>query len=150
MPRDYSEHAEQAAYFQWVGVAQNQHPLLRLAYAVPNGAALARVKLPDGSWSSGHKQAAKLKREGMHPGVLDVHLPFQGRLILPGKEMRAIGLWLEFKRPGDEMSPLQAEYAGMLREAGHRVELVRYSVDAVDITEDYLGIPVGDRAQLYR
>lgn len=144
-----TEHAIQAAYIEWVRIAQNRHVALNLLYAIPNGAAVARVKDPrTGEWSSGHKQASKLLREGLLPGILDIHLPVPGRGT--GADPRlCIGLWIEFKRPGGTMSTDQLRISGLLREFGHRVELCTTTEGAIDVTEDYLGVPPEERTRYF-
>ncbi len=56
-----SEHMEQVAYFEWVDLMRNQDERYDMIYAVPNG---------------GHRHkavAAKMKREGVRRGVLDIN-----------------------------------------------------------------------------
>jgi hypothetical protein len=70
-----SEHYHQKAFFAWVG--RQKRPELDAIFAVPNG---------------GHRHpavAAKLKAEGVRPGVPDV--------LLPSPRGGFVGLAIEFK-----------------------------------------------------
>jgi hypothetical protein len=58
-----SESAEQIALFQWAGLATAAVPELRLLHAIPNGGLRTKTT------------AARLKREGLKPGVPDIVLP---------------------------------------------------------------------------
>ncbi len=58
-----TEHQEQTALFDWAEVTVAMYPQLRLMYAVPNGGDRNPVV------------AAKLKAEGVKPGVPDLVLP---------------------------------------------------------------------------
>jgi len=58
-----SEHDHQKSVINWAEVKSGEYPELRLLYAIPNG---------------GHRHkavAAKLKAEGVKPGVPDLCLP---------------------------------------------------------------------------
>lgn len=139
-----SEHAIQAAFIEWVRMNQGRIPELATLHAIPNGAALARAKDPrTGKWSRGTAQAAKLAREGLLPGTPDIHLPVRGGGGLPNGtgDLPYIGLWLEFKRPGEEMSDRQLEVAALLTEFGHLVQQVESTEEAIDVVEAYLDIP---------
>jgi len=89
-----------------------------MAFAIPNGGA-RHVTV-----------AAKLKAEGVKPGVPDWHLP-----VPMGKYA---GLWIEFKYGDNKVTKSQDSYIWALRAQGHRVE-VCYTVDsAISVTESYL------------
>lgn len=80
-----SESAHQQALFQWAAVEAHRIPALRMLYAIPNG---------------GHRHkatAAKLKREGVKKGMLDVCLPV--RVANFG------ALYIELKRPAERGKP---------------------------------------------
>lgn len=84
-----SEHAEQAALFRWAAVMAPSRPGLELLFAIPNGMAASSLK-----------EARKIKREGMRPGVVDT--------CLPVPRGRYHGLFLEMKRSNGVPSDLTA------------------------------------------
>lgn len=56
------EHNHQVALFQWASISEGRYPELTMLYAIPNG---------------GHRDirvAAKMKKEGVKRGVLDINL----------------------------------------------------------------------------
>lgn len=142
------EHAIQASFFDWVRRSENRvHlPGLRLMYAIPNGAAVARVKTAEGKWSKGSAQANKLKAEGLRKGILDTHLPVRGY----AGYSENIGLWIEFKRLGEKMGDDQEVVAGLLREAGHIVVVCTNPEDAIDWVERYLAVEPDMRTEHFR
>lgn len=84
-----TEHAHQAAIFQWIALEGRKHVLsLGLLFAIPNGG--------DRRQSVG----AALKAEGVKSGVPDLCWP------VPTRNGFAViqypGLWIELKRPGLE------------------------------------------------
>lgn len=87
-----SEHAHQAAIFQWVAIKGTKYVgAMRLLFAIPNG---------------GDRQAsvaASLKAEGVRAGVPDMFLPVS---VLGGRGFIMPGLWIELKRPGLEARAL--------------------------------------------
>lgn len=147
-PGEPTEHAIQASFFDWVRTNENRShlPGLRLLHAIPNGAAVARVKLPNGKWSKGSNQANKLKAEGLRKGILDTHLPVRGY----AGYSENIGLWIEFKRPGEFMSSDQEIVAALLREHGAIVVVCDNPEDAIDWVERYLAVEPGLRTQHFR
>ena len=97
-----SEHLEQVRLVSWF---RRQYPSVRI-FAVPNGGARSGV------------QGAKLKAEGVSPGVPDLFIP-------------AWNLWLEMKREtGGVVSPVQKDWIAYLEGIGHRVILGRGFEDA--------------------
>jgi hypothetical protein len=94
------------------------------AFAVPNGGLRNKV------------QAAKLKAEGVKPGVPDVFLPYPcGQYA---------GLWLEFKKPGFEnrknggLSTDQIRWRQYLESCHYEYKVVYSWLQAVDCTIEYL------------
>jgi hypothetical protein len=109
------EHELQKAYFGWARL----HPEARRAYAIPNGG------------QRNVAVAAKLKAEGVRPGVLDVHLP----LARGG----AHGLWIEHKAGKNTMSQDQADEATALVADGFVVATVWDDpLLSIQLTKDYL------------
>ncbi len=119
LPRDDEEHREQSAFIEWVDFAARKRPELSLLYAIPNG---------------GHRKpatAARLKAEGVRPGVPDLHLPLARR--------NHAGLWIEFKSATGKLSKAQKERVRMLRDEGHMVILARKWDVAKAVVEWYIG-----------
>lgn len=104
-----SEHDEQAAFVAWFRL---QFPKI-LIFAIPNGAYLS------GTPGQRAAQMARLKAEGLMPGVPDLHVP-------------EWNLWIEFKRQsGGRVSPVQSDIIATLRDMGRRVIIARGYDDAV-------------------
>src|SRR5262245_53141739 len=62
-----TEHSQQVAAFEWLATTYENHPELRLVFAVPNGGLR-------------HKATAiRLRREGVRAGVPDVCVPLAHR-----------------------------------------------------------------------
>jgi len=113
-----SEQQEQAALMSWASLSVGRWPELALLYHVPNG---------------GHRHpavAAGLRRQGVKPGVPDLHLP-----VSRGGHH---GLWIELKAKGGRVSPVQAQWIAWLREQGHHVCLCVGWEAARDVIIDYL------------
>ena len=113
-----SEHSEQVALFEWAAWNTPRLPELALLFHVPNGGKRASVT------------AARLKAEGVKPGVPDIFLPV-ARL---GKH----GLWIEMKCHGGRVSEEQKYWIAALREQGYRVEVCWTWLEAVREIETYL------------
>lgn len=58
-----SEHDEQVAFIEWSSYSLRHYPELEAIYAIPNGG-LRNLRV-----------GAKLKAEGVKPGIPDLHLP---------------------------------------------------------------------------
>lgn len=109
-----SEHVEQRNFVQWM---RQKHPELWV-FAVPNGG------------HRGASQGAKLKAEGVAPGVPDLYIP-------------ALRLWIEMKIKGGKVSPEQRRWHEYLTGIGDRVvvaysrdEAVQAVTDAIDACAD--------------
>jgi hypothetical protein len=105
-----SEHSEQVAFVQWFRL---QFPGV-LIFAIPNGAHLA------GTIAQRAAQVARLKAEGMLPGVPDLEIP-------------EWNLYIEMKRQrGGRLSADQVRIHDALRRAGKRVIVAKGWEDAAD------------------
>ena len=113
------EHDIQAAFFDWA----RMHPRARRAYAVPNGGKRNLIT------------AARLKREGVRAGVLDVCLP-----IPCGG---AAGLYIEFKAGRNTLSQEQADESAQLVRDGYAVAVCWSTMDAIDTVQSYLAGDIG-------
>jgi hypothetical protein len=97
-----SEHLEQVRLVVWF---RRSYPDVRI-FAVPNGGARSGP------------QGAKLKAEGVSPGVPDLFVP-------------EWSLWVEMKRAkGGTVSPDQRDWIAYLEGIGHRVIIGRGFEDA--------------------
>lgn len=86
-----SEHYEQATFVAWF---RQTYPSVRI-FAIPNGGSRSRT------------QGAKLKLEGVSPGVPDLFIP-------------AWNLWVEMKRSvGGRLSADQKDWISYLQDVGH-------------------------------
>lgn len=94
------EAAEQEALFKWAAWMEQKLPELRLLFHVPNG----------GRRDS--REAARLKAQGVKPGVPD--------LFLPVARGGYHGLWIELKAGRGKPSSNQCQWIGDLNEQGYR------------------------------
>lgn len=114
------EHDIQTAFFDWVRLAKNIHPVLKLVFAVPNAA------------KRGFKTAARMKAEGLVSGVPDV--------LFPAPRHGFSGLAMEFKRPGEKPTEAQLEFMDGLLKENWLVVVVTDSEAAIRTVRDYLGL----------
>jgi hypothetical protein len=119
-----SEHDEQAALIRWAKVQTPRLPALRLLFAVPNGGQRHAAT------------AARLKAEGVRPGVPDVCLP------VPSGPYH--GLFIELKRPKRPGKPAgrptdeQLWWLGELQAVGYCCGLAYGWDEARALIEAYL------------
>lgn len=115
-----SEHDTQAAFVDWCNWNLGKYPALRWIHAIPNGGDRHRVV------------AAKMKAEGVKPGVLD--------MFLPVAQNGYHGLYIEFKHGRNKMSEAQKDFSSFVLSHGYQVALC-YTVDeAIHAVETYLSI----------
>lgn len=127
-----TEHDEQVALIRWADLTpwRGGHVGDYLA-AIPNGAALTQRRSSSGGRFS--LQAAKLKAEGLRPGVPDL------MLMIPAKGYH--GLFIELKRCRKGLSrvrPEQLIWQERLQEQGYRSEICYGAQEAIDLIKDYL------------
>ena len=121
---------------EWCALmARHTYPMLKWIYAVPNG-------------GDRHKAvAAKLKAEGVKPGVPDLCLPFpkvaQDVRYGEGHYYYCCGLYIEMKskEAKGRVSPDQKEWLEYLNGVGYKVGVAWNADEAIQILEDYLGKP---------
>jgi hypothetical protein len=109
--RDQPEYREQCAFFERVRWARKQYPDelgYALCFAVPNGAWLPRKQDRNGEWYS--PEGRKLRAAGMEVGIPDV-------LCLVARGGFNF-LALEFKMPGNYLSPDQRDKRTAIEKAG--------------------------------
>lgn len=131
-----TEHDEQVALFNWAALHEWHEPRLAMLFAIPNGGARHPVV------------AAKLKAEGVRPGVPDLFLACAGIGARPdhdgGTGWLAHGLFVELKRTrGGTVSAEQRAWHARLRRGGYRVEVCKGWQEAASAICDYL-----DRADM--
>ena len=157
-----SEHAHQRAFFAWLNAARlggfafacngpkgypapdpdkPALPELALFHAIPNGGARDKVT------------AAKLKAEGVKPGVHDTFLPVPKPFTFPcGPGPTDVqvayycGLYIEFKEPGRKnhkdggLSASQIEFGDMVREQGYCTRVAYTWREAANLVMLYYGV----------
>ena len=114
-----SEHAEQAALFEWAAWNETRAPELALLFAIPNGGARHKAT------------AAKMKAEGQRAGVPDCFLPVARRDYH--------GLWIEMKFGSNQPTPVQRDWDRRLTKQGYIVATCRSWEMAARTIVWYLG-----------
>jgi len=113
------EHELQKACITWATLNQGQRPALKWLHAIPNGGARH------------FKVAAKLKAEGVKPGVPD--------LFLPVARGGFHGLYIELKIGKNNPSLHQLDWLDHLAVEGYSVHVVRDDVQRfIEIVDSYL------------
>lgn len=125
-----SEHAEQAAIFEWAQLLESRHPELSLLFAVPNGAKLPWRKNKAGQRYS--PEAIRLKQEGLRPGVPDMCLPVARRGYY--------GLFIELKTGRNKPSDYQTWWLDRLAEQGYLACACWGAGEAIETISEYLEI----------
>ena len=113
-----SENTIQAQVIRWADLQARVYPELSRLFHVPNG---------------GHRHAAvaaKLKGQGVKPGVPD--------LCLPVPRFGCPGLWIEMKTSDGRVSTSQRDWIAYLKQAGYRVEVCRSFDQARTVLLEYL------------
>lgn len=114
-----TEEQEQAAVMEWAMLMEKQAPELALLYHCPNGA------------DRHPAVAAKLKKQGVKPGVPD--------LFLPVARGMAHGLYIEMKRQkGGRVSEDQKAWMEALTQQGYVCIVARGAEEACDAIWNYL------------
>lgn len=114
-----SEGEEQATLFSWARMMSGKHPELRLLYHIPNGGERRK------------SEAARMKAEGVKPGVPDI--------CLPAARGPWHGLYIELKRrKGGRLSDAQRRWLEALRKQGYAAYVCFGWKDAADLIENYL------------
>lgn len=115
-----SEHDEQAALIAWANYQTPTYPELEMLFAAPNG---------------GHRHkatAARLKAEGVKPGVPD--------LLLPVGRDGYVGLVIEMKFGRNKLTGHQAWWFTKLSEQGWKTAVCYSFEEAQGEIMRYLGI----------
>lgn len=102
-------------------------PECRWLHAIPNGGKRSAVT------------GARLKAEGVKPGIPDLFLPFT--IPMPGSyDEWYYGLYIEVKTPEGRQSKEQKEFEKFAIEQGYKYVIVRSVQQGVDEILGYIGI----------
>ena len=116
-----SESGEQIALFEWAEYQKGAYPILRWMFHVPNGG-LRDIRT-----------AAKLKAEGVKPGVPDI--------VLPAARGGAHGLYVEMKSREGKPTKEQLDFHDALRSEGYYVAICHSTDEAIQTILTYLKSP---------
>lgn len=123
---NHVEHEHQCALIAWAHRVR-----LQPASDVEPGATIGfyLLAIPNGGRRT-PREGARLKAEGVKPGVSD--------LLLPLRRGGFAGLWLELKAPGEKPNPRQREWIERMRRAGYCAEWRDSWDKAAQVITDYL------------
>lgn len=137
------EHLHQKALIEWayrtrIPAASDVKPGSMVGdylFAIPNGGKRAKVTRTGkgGKTVTYSPEAARLKAEGVKPGVSD--------LMLPLRRKGCAGLWLEMKAPGERPTDLQLAWIDRMEQAGYLATWRDDWLEAAGVICRYLGIP---------
>lgn len=119
MAKQHTQHeaAEQEALFQWAELMRGKLPGIERMYHCPNGG------------SRNPAEAARLKAQGVKPGVPDIFLP-----VARGGYH---GLYIEMKYDHGKLSDDQIDWITALREQGYAAGVCRGWRKAAKIITNY-------------
>ncbi len=105
---NHIEHQHQVALINWASRVR-----LPEASDIEPGATVADylLAIPNGGKRSSPREGARLKAEGVKPGVSD--------LLLPLRRGGFAGLWIEMKAPGKKPTALQRDWLDRMGRAGY-------------------------------
>jgi hypothetical protein len=115
-----AEHHEQRKVFEWARLYESRYPELATMFSVPNG---------------GHRHpavAAKLKAEGVRPGVPDI--------VLPVARGAFHGLFIEMKSDKGRASYEQLKFIASLKRNGYEAHICHGFDEAVEAIRAYLAL----------
>lgn len=114
-----TEAQEQTALFQWAGMMTGKWPELRILHHIPNGGSRNAI------------EAARLKAQGVKPGVPDIFLPCAKKGFY--------GLYIELKRQkGGRVSEEQKSMIDALRDEGYKVAVCKGWEEAKNVITEYM------------
>lgn len=114
-----TEHGHQCALFAWATLSGI--PELKWMFAIPNGGERTVIG------------GARLKAEGVKPGVPDIFLP------IISYSRATYGLWIELKTKKGVVSPKQHEWLDELARQGYATRVCFGWEEARDCLLEYLG-----------
>ncbi len=119
------EAVEQAAFIVWCRLSEKKYPGLKNIFAIPNGEKRDKVT------------AAKLKAQGVLPGVCDMLLPSARRFGF-SKRIIYCGLFIEMKRiKGSRTTKEQKEFMADMEDEGYKVVVAKGCNEAIQAVKDY-------------
>ena len=114
-----TEAQEQTTLFQWAALMTHRWPELRLLHHIPNGGSRNAI------------EAARLKAQGVKPGVPDI--------FLPCARGSWHGLYIEMKRrKGGRVSDEQKEMIRLLIEQGYKAVVCYGWEEAKNVIVEYM------------
>lgn len=114
-----TEAHEQTELFKWAALQKCKYPELELLHHIPNGG------------SRNEKEAARLKAQGVKPGVPDVFLPVARK--------SCHGLYIELKRQKNaRVSDAQKKWIEALTGQGYQAEVCYGCQEAIKTILQYL------------
>lgn len=121
------EHQHQVALIHWARAVA-----LTPATDVIPGSKVADylLAIPNGGKRSSAREGARLKAEGVKPGVSD--------LLLPLRRGGYAGLWLELKAPGKKPTTAQTEWIDRMNAAGYFATWCDDWAQAAAVITEYL------------
>jgi len=120
----HPEHDEQAAVVAWARLHETRWPVLRLLFAVPNGASLA------GGPGARARQMTRLKAEGLKPGVPDLWLPVANNTYR--------GLVIEMKVGHNKPRADQMKWLDAMNDIGWLAVVCWSADEAIEILKEYV------------
>lgn len=118
-PQVPTESEEQIAIFEWAAYKARAIPELELLHHIPNGG------------QRNARTAARLKAEGVKPGIPDIFLPVARGMWH--------GLYIELKRQrGGKLSDVQSEWIDRLRAEGYYAVRCNGAEEARKVILEYL------------
>jgi hypothetical protein len=124
---DLSEDQEQALLIKWCKQRTYGGKFLdEIIFAIPNGG------------FRNAREASKLKRTGVRPGVFDLFLPI-GNLPSPSQPGGYYGLFIEMKAGKGKESPAQLTFAKTVSDLGYKAVICYGWREAANAIADYLG-----------
>lgn len=114
-----TEAQEQTTLFKWAALMARKWPELRLLHHIPNGGSRNAI------------EAARLKAQGVKPGVPDIFLPCAKKGFY--------GLYIELKRQkGGRVSEEQKSMIDALRDEGYKVAVCKGWEEAKNVITEYM------------
>jgi hypothetical protein len=125
----HHEDSEQALVFEWA----SYYPRLRWMFAIANGSHLA------GDSKQRAMQMARLKKQGLTPGVSDIFLPLPQ---MDDQGLWSAGLFIEMKRRKvdgpSRVSWSQFEFQKGVEQAGYKCVVCYGADEAIAAIQEYL------------
>lgn len=112
------EGQEQEIVFQWAKLNENRYPCLKWMHHIPNGG------------SRHPAEAAKLRRQGVTPGISDIFLPHAAG--------EYHGLYIEMKWNQNMPTIEQSAFLDFAARGGYKTAVCWSADEAIAVIEEYL------------